>query len=526
MISHEVPHQSFAETATQIAEYFNITERALLMSDTNKRYTHTQNACYSPSCPIQPNSYTTVIISPTADNIADIYNGFIYAEMVCSFDLTGSATAPTGGDGRCVTWVGFRNAMDAIEKYEILANGVSIYTQNNAIEESFITSCAMTDAIKTSDIYSRVRHEDIWNKKYGNQCGIWLDWKGVTSHLNQIIKLKIDLRNFLPLSNIKYLPVFAGKIELKLFFSTKGLVVAVPDPYIGLGSVLSRSGYTMPAITGEFVQIGDPIMMIVAAPNLSSGAATWTADWRVVSVRDDRRIITCESLISCFGLHDSIYNTLVERYKTQALEFPTQILQVSTMSGDLKQANSKSSQTITPRFVDSIFLLFPLKVSHRSIFKNPGFDTFQLNCSGYGQIPAVAFGTVDEPRLLEMCSNAVNLNTDTFGLNTEVLNSLIHFDSVDLFSGYRSINGTSFFIGIPTETDNTFQQGQTSNTPINYELTIHQDQTSSYATNVQSPPIMCLLCDASFSITVKPNGQPPTVSLGITDITSPVLVTK
>jgi hypothetical protein len=147
-----------------------------------------------------------------------------------------------------------------------------------------------------------------------------------------------------------------------------------------------------------------------------------------------------------------------------------------------------------------------------------------LNCSGYGQIPAVAYGTVDEPRLLEMCSNAVNLNSDTFGLNTEVLNSLIHSTSISVFNGYRSLNCSSFFIGIPTETDNTFQQGQTSNTPINYELTIHQDTTSSYAIDVQSPPIMCLLCDAVFSITVKPNSQPPTVSLGIADITSPVLV--
>ena len=37
-------------------------------------------------------------------------------------------------------WFGFKNARDAIEKYEICANGISIYTQSFAIEEGFLTA--------------------------------------------------------------------------------------------------------------------------------------------------------------------------------------------------------------------------------------------------------------------------------------------------------------------------------------------------------------------------------------------------
>jgi hypothetical protein len=77
MINHEVVHKTFAETSSQVASYFDIVDNALKMSDTNKRYTQTQNACYASSCPVQAGSSTSVIISPTADNMADIYTSSI-----------------------------------------------------------------------------------------------------------------------------------------------------------------------------------------------------------------------------------------------------------------------------------------------------------------------------------------------------------------------------------------------------------------------------------------------------------------
>jgi hypothetical protein len=93
MINHEVVHKTFAETSSQVASYFDIVDNALKMSDTNKRYTQTQNACYASSCPVQAGSSTSVIISPTADNMADIYNGYIYAEMKVGFSINTALTA-------------------------------------------------------------------------------------------------------------------------------------------------------------------------------------------------------------------------------------------------------------------------------------------------------------------------------------------------------------------------------------------------------------------------------------------------
>jgi hypothetical protein len=526
MISHEVPHQSFAETATQIAQYFNITDASPLMSDTNKKYTPTQNACYAPSCPVQANSYTTVIISPTADNMADIYNGFIYAEMIITAAINSSI--PTGcPEELALTWVGFRDSMDAIEKYEILANGISIYTQNNAIEESFIMNCAATDDTKKTDIYARVRHKDIWKYQYGPQTGVWIDWRKTNDNKNKVIKLKIDLRHFLPLSNVKYLPAFAGKIELKLFFSTNGLVVATPDPAAYLDyNIAAIAVTTMPLVTSEFVQISDPIMMPTNYTAASgSTPASITAAERIITVTRDSKVVICESLINNFGLNQTVYDSLVQRYSQQVLTYPTQILQVTTMSNVLNQQNAKASQTITPRFIDTIFLLFPLKVHHRSVFKNPVFQSFQLSCAGYGHIPSIAYGTYQEPRLIEMCANAVNLNNDTTGMNREVLNSFTLSTDVSRLDTNTSLDCTHFFIGLPTETDNTFQQGQTSNTPINYELTVtNTTGDNSYMNHVNAPPLFCLLMDATFNIMVNPSGQPPVVTIGPNDVTSPVLI--
>ena len=153
-----------------------------------------------------------------------------------------------------------------------------------------------------------------------------------------------------------------------------------------------------------------------------------------------------------------------------------------------------------------------------------------MNCGGYGNIPAKPFGTTDEyPEFLEYCQNAMNVNGGQSGFNKEVVNSLTHCDrdkttnkpkfgySIGIYSNDKS----SFFIGLPTETDNTYQQGLTSLSPINFEINVTQETGSkTYANATQTPPLICLLFDSSISILVQPNGMPPLVRLGNYDLTS------
>jgi hypothetical protein len=195
------------------------------------------------------------------------------------------------------------------------------------------------------------------------------------------------------------------------------------------------------------------------------------------------------------------------------------------MSNVLSTDVAKSSQTITPRFIDTIFLLFPVNGNYRTVFKNPGFRSFQLTCGGFGQFPDISYGTVNEPRLVELTQNALNLNNNSVTPNEEVLNSLMDdWNQMQPNKGWESYDCTSFLIAIPMETDGTFQQGMTSATPINYELIVTQDvlNINSYSRRTDRPPLICLLQDATISIQVMADGSPALVEVGPFDITSPV----
>ena len=81
------------------------------------------------------------------------------------------------------------------------------------------------------------------------------------SNTENKIKLKIDLRRFLPLATIKYLPEFVGNLELRVQFSIDGLVCA-PLGFDGIAGnpsnagklvIANASGYTGTGITNKFV---------------------------------------------------------------------------------------------------------------------------------------------------------------------------------------------------------------------------------------------------------------------------------
>ena len=137
-------------------------------------------------------------------------------------------------------------------------------------------------------------------------------------------------------------------------------------------------------------------------------------------------------------------------------------------------------------------------------------------------MPSVPFSTQGEdPAFIEYCQNVMNVNGLQTGFNKEVVKSLCNPDVYDICEGLYSDDRTSFFIGLPTETDNTFQQGQTSNTPITYELQVVNSDTGYSKISNLPPPRLCLLIDTTFSIQVQPNGMPPICSIGAYDITSP-----
>jgi hypothetical protein len=137
MLNTEVSRQTAAEAMSQVTSYFQAVDNAVLMGDTNKRYRPSTNGCYGPSVPVHALSYTNLIISPSFDNTADLYNSYIYIEMNLDFTFRGdfmstaTETMPgwdpiaMGAQSPYRVWVGFKDAMDCIEKYEIVSNGIT-----------------------------------------------------------------------------------------------------------------------------------------------------------------------------------------------------------------------------------------------------------------------------------------------------------------------------------------------------------------------------------------------------------------
>ena len=216
------------------------------------------------------------------------------------------------------------------------------------------------------------------------------------------------------------------------------------------------------------------------------------AEERIVTVAD-YTITECASCIPCFGIESNIYEALVQRYSNpeHPLTFPTQALSFYTCTRALRDTSDKCTVTCTPRFVDSVFCLFPLKHTHKTYFKNPLFTHFQLNCGGYGNIPAKPFSTLENnPEFIEYCQNAMNMNSEQTGFNKEVTASLANIDSYekDIVGNYSN-DKTSFFIGFATETDGTYQQGLTSIAPINFEIIVSQEDKNPFGQAVGTPPL-------------------------------------
>jgi hypothetical protein len=262
---------------------------------------------------------------------------------------------------------------------------------------------------------------------------------------------------------------------------------------------------------------------MLGAISLSAPAATAAVTANQSLTLTKFTVFQCYSILHCFGLDASVYQVLMQRYSQTALSFPIQTLSFQPMNGSLYQKTNVSlTLTTTPRFVDSIFIIFPLTNDYKTVFFNPIFDEWTLKMGGYGQIPDVGTTTYS-PRFYELCTNALNMNNDSQGFNEEVMRSIVlppSYPPVVVTAGNKSNDITNFFIGIPVETDHTFQQGQTSNSSITYYLQGSQSVNSAYYQFMTASPLMGFLKDSVLAIQLR-EGSTPIISIDEYDISSP-----
>ena len=227
MLNGQLNDFASASHLTQVASYFDIVDTAVKTGDTNKRYSITTITSTAPSPPIPEGAWTNIHIAPTADNMCDLYNSFIEFKMSLKAKLISGTktTVNPGHNNPPAVWIGFKDAMDAIESYQIVANGQVVYTQPHAIEESFITNLATPDMVKDRDVFSKTTARNIMKRTDTVMIGGLYELDSSKDLKEQPerelnLNLKVDIRRFLPLSGVKYLPAFVGNLELRVKFST------------------------------------------------------------------------------------------------------------------------------------------------------------------------------------------------------------------------------------------------------------------------------------------------------------------
>ena len=507
MLNEHLNEFTPAESIKQVRQYFDIIENSINIGDTNRKYVPSKNAA-SPGGSQKENQYLTFNISPVGENICDLYNSFIGATMKLKLRARTAINNSSSGLNSPAVWIGFNDSAQSIAAYQVYANGRQIYTQDSPHEEFFITGCNSTEAIKTVDIFSKARHKDIWKHADTIRSGYIINMSGVQA--NQVlpeitIPLKIDLRRILVLDSIRYLPAFAGNIQVKIKFSSEALVVAPLSHEDILAYNLSNiaKATNCPAITNKFVPFESEFTMITNAV-LASNAITLTAGTQQFT-KTSCAFEDAYSYLHCFSLDPNTYTELVDHYTQTALMFPIKRMDWMTMEGKLTEGAGKQSvftAAYTPIFVNSLFFLFKKDANYFSCYENPFFDAFQVHCGAYGYIPAEPEST-NGPVFYETCANALNTNNDLIGFNKDVMRSLTATATQD--TGIISNDTTHFFIGVPTETDFTFQQGMTSNSPISFKLTT---KNSSITPNLHEKPAIGFLRHCCFTIQVNPNGPP------------------
>lgn len=111
------------------------------------------------------------------------------------------------------------------------------------------------------------------------------------------------------------------------------------------------------------------------------------------------------------------------------------------------------------------------------------------------------------------------MNGEQSGFNRDVIVSLTNDSKSEKQLKVCSNDRSSFFIGLPKETNNTYQLGLMSSYPINFQINVSQETgENTYAGKVETPSLICLLFDSLISILFQPNGMSPMVRFDCYDL--------
>ena len=251
-----------------VTNHFAQIESVLLQNEcVNGQYNMVTSACYAQNTPIASPGFTKVCISVNGSLIADLENSYVTADLIYTLrysldsgvgslgvanilsntavadDHTHDYSRKNNLDASHMTWyfIGFKQSLDALERYDLYVNSQLIYSQPFVGQESFVQMAGIKDEILKKNPFVYTCYENAATMD-SNVCGVYVNLAGINRDTDfQItIPIKINIHQFLLLSPIHYLPSFAGRWEIELHFNSHNLVICPvhPSAYLNRGNAI------------------------------------------------------------------------------------------------------------------------------------------------------------------------------------------------------------------------------------------------------------------------------------------------
>jgi hypothetical protein len=506
----------------------------------NGQYMTTTSSCYAGNTPVRVPGFARVCFSTNGAAIVDLANTFITLNLHYKFKLserfTGNTTAAQTFPRKL--FVGFKNSLEALSRYDIYVNANRIYTQTWTGPESFIYNAGLCQTImeKCPYVYTSYENASIMSP---DVCGVYVDLSGYAAGTDVVfevdIPVKINLHQILMMASFRYLPSFCGRWELELYPNWNNIVVLPVSPeYMATTSqweaMENEAAAHWKEVTQSFTQIGEKFNFM---ERWNNNAATIITD-DILSCTEGT-MDQCLMNLTTFQLRYEVFEGLRQMYSEQPLIIPTNVLHYARFSGQPSAGNNIFHATLSQCLenCDSVFILVPNDNNQTTCFYQPYLQDVRLSLGEFGIHPANYVRTWDDPRFLAMALDALNLETSEItAMNKDVARSLSSPRPTRVIANDGAGNQTEtnvyeikrgdnsdFFIGISLSQVG-FQSGTVSSPNTNIPF-IFDAQVLPTPQGGDFPPartfdtsiIALFLLDCAIMIQVVPNSDIPIVKL-------------
>ena len=558
-------HDQYDVMLGSVTSHFAQIDNVLLKNECiDGQYQLVTAASYAANTPVDAPGFTTVNISTSGALVADLENSYITAEIQYTLRLPGydptnakiDAVESAGIPETNFTkyFIGFKQSLDAIRRYDVHVNAQEIYSQAFVGNESFIQVAGLNDTIITKNpfVYTSYKNASTMDN---NVCGVYVDLAGIDEgqEFTVSIPIKINMHQFLMLSAIHYLPSFCGRWELKLYFDANNLIICPVNPLAYTDAqihpiitkalhVYSPDGSKWKGFSNHFTQIRDPFYAITdCGQNNGTDNTIFGADHKTnkfsftyteTKLECSRCQVTkCLMNITQFQLKYEVYEALMAHYTEHPLIIPINQLTYQRFSHSNSSGNSIHAIANLPvENCDSIFLLFPTSSNQTTCFYQPYLTDCRLGMGQFGVKPSQYVSTFDDPRFVGLTLDALNLEMSKISaMNQDFANSILPHTRIYIAKDrnhkpllvhdnpLKEYDNSYFMYGLSCSQVG-FQSGTVSsgNTNINFQFDANIADIPGIEgkkKEFRDPVIAMFLIDAEIIIQVLPNTDHPVVKV-------------